>query len=142
MDGSKVINGTWGEVWIDSDLVQEAIELQATVTLQKAKITTCMKLAQDTKVTGIDCKGTLKLLKVSSRMTKKINDNLLKGKETVCTLVSKLEDPDSWGAERISISDAKFDQLNLINWAAGKNGEESMPFTFTTWKLLDTIDQQ
>lgn len=142
MDGSKVINGTWAEVWIDSDLVGEAIGLQATATLQKAKIVTCGKLAADTKVTGIDCKGTLKLLKANSRMIQKLNDNLMNGKDTVCTIVSKLDDPDSWGSERISISDAKFDQLNLINWEAGKNGEESIPFTFTTWKLLDTIDPQ
>jgi hypothetical protein len=142
MDASKVINGTWGEVWLDSDLVSEATSLQATVTLQKTKIAMCGKLAQDTKVTGVECKGTLKLLKTSSRMIQKVNDNLLKGKETVCTIVSALEDPDSFGAERLSISDAKFDQLTLMNWEAAKNGEESIPFTFTTWKFLDTITPQ
>lgn len=142
MDGSKVMNGTWGEVWIDSELVQEAIAFQATVTLQKSKITTCMKLAQDTKTTGIECKGTIKFLKVSSRMARKMSDNLQNGKETVCTIVSKLADPDAWGAERVAINDAKFDQLILADWEAGKNGEESYPFTFTTWNFLDTVDPQ
>jgi hypothetical protein len=101
-----------------------------------------MKLAQDTKVTGIECKGTIKFLKVSSRMIQKINSNLMNGKDTTWVIVSKLADPDAWGSERISINDAKFDQLNLINWEAGKNGEESYPFTFTSWTLLDTIDPQ
>lgn len=141
-DGKRVINGTWGEMWIDGDQAGETTALQATITVQKSNVIIPGQLAQDTKMTGLQCKGTIKLAKVYSRIIQKMNDNLQNGVETVSTLVSNLSDPDAWGSERIAILDAKFDQVDLINWDAGKVGEESIPFTFTKWKLLDTITPQ
>ena len=61
------------------------------------------------------------------------------GKQTVCTIISKLDDPDSNGAERVVIKDAVFDELTLANWAAKTLGEEQVSFTFSDWDLLDTI---
>jgi hypothetical protein len=142
VDARRVINGSFGEMWMDSDQVSETSALKAEITKQKSKIIIPGQLATDTKTTTIECKGTIKLLKVSSRMIKKCNDDLQAGKETVSTLVSNLADPDAWGAERIAILDAKFDSLILIDWEAGKTAEESIPFTFTKWKLLDTITPQ
>jgi len=142
MNAENIINGTWAQLWIDGDKVSEAFGLQAKVTVQKTAVNICGKLAEDTKTTGIQCKGTLKLHKVSSRMILKISDNIKQGKQTVCTLISALEDPDAYGAERLVIKDAKFDELTLTDWEAKKNGEESIPFTFTDWNYLDTITPQ
>jgi hypothetical protein len=142
MNAENIINGTWSQLWIDGDKVSEAYGLQAKVTVQKTAVNIIGKLAEDTKTTGIQCKGTLKLHKVSSRMILKISDNIKKGKQTVCTLVSALDDPDSYGAERLCIKDAKFDELTLTDWEAKKNGEESIAFTFTEWTYLDTITPQ
>lgn len=142
MDGKRVINGTWGESWIDGDQAAETTALKAEITKQKSKITIPGQLATDTKTTSIECKGTIKFLKVFSRMIQKCNDDLKNGKETVCTIVSNLADPDAFGAERIAILDAKFDSLTLIDWESGKTGDESVAFTFTKWKLLDTITPQ
>lgn len=142
LDGKRVINGSFGEMWMDSEQVSETTALKAEITKQKTKITIPGQLATDTKTVSTEGKGTIKLLKVGSRMTRKLSDDLQTGKETVSTLVSKLADPDAWGAERISILDAKFDSLTLIDWEAGKIGEESIPFTFTKYKLLDTITPQ
>ena len=33
-----------------------------------------------------------------------------------------------------------FDEVKLVDWEANKLGEESIPFTFTTAEMLDTID--
>lgn len=142
MQAKDVINGTWGEVWIDGDKVSECFALQAKVTLAKADVNICGKLAKGSKITGTEGKGTLKLHKVSSRMVIKVSDNIKKGKETVCTIVSKLADPDSYGAERVAIKDVTIDELTLADWEAKKNGEESIPFTFTDWDFLDTITPQ
>ena len=37
------------------------------------------------------------------------------GRQTVCTIISKLDDPDSNRAERVVIKDAVFDKLTLAN---------------------------
>ncbi len=142
MNAENIINGTWSQLWMDGDKVSEAYGLVAKVTVQKTAVNICGKLAEDTKTTGIQCKGTLKLHKVSSRMILKISANIKKGKQTVCTLISALEDPDAYGAERLCIKDAKFDELTLVDWEAKKNGEESIAFTFTDWNYLDTITPQ
>ena len=89
------------------------------------------------KVTGYDCKGQLKLHKVSSYMIKKMNDNIKAGKQTVVTIVSVLDDKDAIGSERIVIKDATFDSLILADWEVDKMGEESYSFTFSDWDLLD-----
>lgn len=139
-DGKNVINGTYGEVWINSDYVAEATGLQAKVTLSKSDINICRKLGKSYKVTGYEGKGTLKLNHVTSRMSILISDNIKQGKETVCTVISKLADPDALGAERVVIKDVTFDELTLTDWEAKKNGEESIPFTFSDWDFLDRID--
>jgi hypothetical protein len=66
--------------------------------------------------------------------------NLKAGKQTSVTIISKLADPDAMGAERIVVRDAVLDELTLADWAAKKAGEESIPFTFSDWDLLDTIE--
>ena len=36
----------------------------------------------------------------------------------------------------------QFDELLLINWEAGKLGEESYAFTFADWEIKDVIDHE
>lgn len=139
-DGKNVINGTYGEAWINGDYVAEVTGLQAKISLDKSDVNICRKLAKSHKVTGMEGKGTLKLNKVTSRMAILMSDNIKQGKETVCTIISKLADPDAFGAERVVIKNATFDELTLADWEAKKNGEESIPFTFDDWDFLDLID--
>lgn len=136
----KVINGTFGEVWIDDDYMAEVTALEAKVSLDKTEVNQVGTLAKGYKITGIDGKGTLKLNKVSSYFIKKLSDNTKAGKTTTCTIISKLNDPDSFGAERIQLNGCTFDELTLANWEAKKLGEESIAFSFTSWEVLDTIN--
>ena len=139
-DAQRVINGTFGEVWVDDDYMAEATSLNAKVSLEKQEVNQTGTLAKGYKVTGVDGKGTLKLNKVTSYFIKKLSDNLKAGKTTVCKIMSNLEDPDAFGAERVMLSNCVFDELTLIDWEAKKLGEESIPFTFSDWEVLDTID--
>lgn len=136
----QVINGTFGEVWINGEYVAEVTGLEAKITLEKAEVNMVRKLGKGYKVTGYDGKGTLKLNKVTSRFIKLMNDDIKQGKQTVCTIISKLADPAALGAERIVIKDATFDELTLANWEAKKNGEEEVNFTFSEWDVLDLIN--
>ena len=90
-------------------------------------------------MTGIEGKGTLKLNKVTSYFITKLSDNLKKGKTTTATIISNLKDPDALGNERIQLNGCVFDELTLINWEVKKLTEESIPFTFTSWNVLDKI---
>lgn len=137
----KVINGTWGEVWVDDDYMAEVTALEAKVSLEKTEVNQVGTLAKGYKVTGIEGKGTLKMNKVSSYFIRKLSDNIKAGKTTSCTIISKLADPDSFGAERIQLNGCTFDELTLADWEAKKLGEESIAFSFTGWDVLDCIKE-
>lgn len=139
-DPKRVINGTFGEVWIDGDYMAEAVALEAKVSLEKTEVNQTGTLAKGYKVTGIEGKGTLKLNKVSSYFLVKMSDKIKAGKTVTATIISNLADPDAFGAERVQLDGCVFDELTLANWEAKKNGEESIPFSFSSWELLDTIN--
>ena len=140
MDSAKrVISGTWGEVWLDGDKVSEGYGLQAKVSFNKEDIALCGQMASDKKVTSIECTGSLRMHKVTSRMALAIGENIRKGKDVRFTIVSKLKDPDAYGAVRVALYNVSFDELTLADWEAKSVGKVECPFTFTDYEFLDEI---
>lgn len=142
IDAKRVINGNWGQVWIDSDLLGEATALQAKVTLTKTDVNFCGDLWKKQKVIGLEGKGTLKLNKISDRMIIKLKDDIAAGKQTTCTINAKLADPDAFGTSRVTLTGVVFDELSLIDFEVKKNIEESYAFTFTGFDFPDLIQPQ
>ncbi|MCT4605861.1 MAG: phage tail tube protein [Marinisporobacter sp.] len=142
--GNRVINGTWGEIWLDGDKVSELTGLEAKVTLKKEDVNMCGVLAKDTKVTGWEGKGTVKMHKVNSRMAIKLGDMIKKGKDIRFTIVSKLADPDTVDAqsERVALTGVSFDDLTLMNFEAKALGKVECPFTFTGYDFTDVINPE
>lgn len=137
----RVINGTFGEVWVDNDYMAEVIGLEAKIKLNTADVNMVRTLKKGTKVTGISGSGTLKLNKVTSYFIKKNGDNIKAGKATRATIITKLDDPEALGAERIALNDCVFTELSLADWEAGKLSEESIPFSFSDFDVLEAIEE-
>lgn len=135
----QVINGTWGEVWVNSHYLAEVVSLKATITLDKTEIKHIKRLTKGYKVMSMTCKGSIKLHKVDSYFLKEMAEEIKQGKQPVFTIESKLHDPNAIGEERIVIRDATFDTLNLIDWEAGKVGEDSYNFTFSEFEIVESI---
>ena len=141
MDSAKrVVSGTWGEVWLDDDKVSECYGLQAKASFNKEDIALCGQMASDKKVTSIDCTGSLRLHKVTSRMAQAIGEHIRNGRDVRFTIVSKLKDPDAYGAERGVLRNVSFDDLTLADWEAKSVGKVECPFTFTDYEFLDVIE--
>lgn len=138
-EAKNAINGKGGEVWVDGEYVAEVIAFQAKVTLQKEKVTQSGNRPEGQKVVGRECKGTIKMNKVGSFFINKMSDDLKELKTTTATIISKLHDPDAKGDERVELLGCTFDELTLADWEAGKLGEESIPFDFEDWNILDSI---
>lgn len=140
MDSAKrVISGTWGQVWLDGELVGEAYGLQAKVKFNKEDVALCGQMATDKKVTGVECTGSLRMHKVNSRMAQVIGENIRNGRDVRFTIISKLADPDAYGAERVAVKNVSFDDLTLMDWEAKNVGKVEAPFTFTDYEFLDVI---
>lgn len=141
MDSAKrVISGTWGQAWLDGDIMAECYGLQAKVKFNKEDVPICRQMATDKKVTSVECTGSVRLHKVNSRMAKAIGEKIRDGRDIRFTIVSKLADPDAYGAERVVLKNVSFDDVTLADWEAKSIGKVESPFTFTDYEFLDMID--
>lgn len=140
MESKQVMYGTWADLWIDGDHIAEVEECKATMTADKTEVKMARKMGKGYKITGYTGKGSFKVHKVSSYFIKKLAPSIKKGKQVLFTIVSKLDDPDAVGAERVALYNCMVDSVDLINWSVGKNGEESYNFTFEDYDMLDSAD--
>lgn len=140
MESKQVVYGTFGSMWIDGYEIAEIQELKATLSADKVEVKIARKMSKGYKVTGYTGKGSFKIHKVSSYFIKKLAPSIKEGKQVLCTIISKVEDPDALGTERIALYNCLIDSVDLINWSVGKLGEESYNFSFEDFSILDEIN--
>jgi hypothetical protein len=140
MQGNRIMSGTWGEVWLDGEYVAECYGMQAKMSMTKEDVNLCGQMAADKKVTGISYTGSLKLHKVNTRMAIAIGNKIKKGIDPRFTVISKLDDPDAYGAERVAVRNVSFDDVTLADWEVAKKGSIEAPFTFTDYEYLDKVE--
>lgn len=139
-DEKRAINGTYGKVYIDGELVSEATALKATVSLDFQDVPMCGDLAKHRKVSGSTCNGEITMTKINSRMALLIGDYIKAGKTPSFTIASYLKDPDAYGAERVVLKNCQFDSLTLADWSSGQIITQTQPFSFTDWEYTDLIN--
>ena len=98
----RIINGTYGSVWIDGEVIAECTALQAKVAKNKQTVNLCGQFMDDTKATNGTGSGSLTLYKVDSGFVRK-QSGIQDGVDRRFTIISKLKDPDSYGAERVAV---------------------------------------
>lgn len=142
--GNEQINGTWGQVWWDGELVFELDSFEAKVSANRETVT--IGMSEDSKLVGLKGEGSMKVKKVFSRGKKKLLDAWKNGEDPRSTIVTKLKDPDTIGkqSERVSIGNVWFDELTLTQFEKAKKLEDEYKFGFTPndADYLDTIDVQ
>ena len=139
MKANEVINGTFGEVWINDELVDEIKAFQAKYEFDKEEVNIAGDMFTHYKVIGYNGSGSMTLNKTNSRMIKILIDYIKEGLEPEITIVGKLADPGNEGSERISLSEVSFDDLTLFDFEVKALGEVECPFTFTECSVLDSI---
>lgn len=137
----RVISGTWGEVWVDGEKIAECTACQAKVALNKETVNLCGRFMTDTKATSASGTGSLSLHKVDSGFAQRMS-GIKSGVDKRFTVISKLRDPDSYGAERVALYGVSFDDLTLADWQAASMGSVTAPFTFSDFEYLDQIEVQ
>lgn len=140
--GKRVINGKFGSLWLDTDLVSEILGFQAKGNFNKEDVPMCGGMATDFKIKSTKYTGSLKMHKVNSRMAIKIGDAVRKGQDVRFTIVGKVADPDSYGTERVRLIGVSFDDLTIADWESDVLGKIDCPFTFTDFEYLDRIEVQ
>lgn len=135
---SRLISGTFGEVWLDGEKIAECTACQGKIAKNKEDVQLCGQIMTDSKMMSAKGTGSITMHHVDSGFIQREED-VQEGVDHRFTLVSKLRDPDSFGAERVAFYNVSFDDITVADWAAGKNGSITKPFTFTRFQLLDAI---
>ena len=138
ISANKVMSGTWGQLWVDGELWAELDGFQAKYSYSKDSIHMCGEMVEDSKVTAVKGTGSISAHKVYTRNHTR-SDAILEGKDVRAAIVGKLADPDAFGAERVALYDVSFDDETIMDFAAGKPGKTSYPFTFRRREWLDTV---
>lgn len=138
-DAGRVINGTWGEVWVDDLYLAEVEEAKAEIDLTYTDVPTVRKMSVGKKLVKTEGKGSLKMHHVRSNIAKRVADSAKTGKAPSFKIIYKVDDPDAYGAERVALYNCKFDKAILMDFAVAKTSEESYGFTFEDHEFLDYI---
>lgn len=136
----EVINGTWGECWVDGDYMFEIKSMESKIDIEYEDINTVKNLGVGKKMIGWSGEGTLTFHKVSSRFIKLVAESLKNGRQISVPIISKLDDPDAHGAERVVMKNCTFNDLTIANWEAKTAGEEETTFNYSDFDYLDIID--
>ena len=137
----RVMNGTWGEVWVDNEPWVELESAQAKYSYNKSDVAMCGEMAQDSKITSVKGTGSISVQKVYTRNRSR-SDQILEGRDVRATIVMKLADPDAFGAERVALYNVSFDDETIMDFAAGNTGKTTHPFTFSKREWLDRVSPQ
>ena len=138
-EANQVINGTFGDAWVDDDYLGEIISGKAEVEVTYSDISRARHLINGKKMTKAEGKGSVKLHHVRTNIAKKMSDAIKSGRTLSVKFIMRLEDPDALGAERVVLYGCKFNKATLMDWEAEKETEESYDFTFEDWDFLDLI---
>lgn len=135
----RVINGTYGTVWLDDERVAECHTCQAKVQFNTETINLDGEFMEHYKPISGKGSGSLTLYKVDSGMISKMK-GVQEGIVPEFTIVTKLADPDAAGSERAALYGVMFTDLTLADWQRAAAGKVTAPFTFTRYEMLDSID--
>lgn len=137
----KVINGTWGECWVDGEYIGEIESFKVDVEMTYTDVQMTGHLEPGKKLTKIEPKGSMKCHKVRDRLEIAIMDALAAGRTPEFQIIGKVADPDADGQTRVQCDNCKFDKATLMDFEGGKNSETSYNFTCDMPKFLDAIDE-
>lgn len=135
----RVLNGTYGSVWLSGEKLAEVKGWQLKVNKNKETVALCGQFMTDTKATSGNGTGSLQLWKVDSGLIQK-QSRLQEGVDDRFVFIGNLDDPDSYGAERVAAYNCSFDDLTLADWQAATLASVTAPFTFSRYELLDSIE--
>lgn len=142
MAKANYMNGTNGKTWYNGNLISNVTSMELKLTAKTDDIDTCGVMETGTAILGYSASGTLKLNKwaddVSAEMMKNVFKCITTGIPDDAKVIIALEDPSTGKAERYSVSDIVFTEID-IKCEPKKIIEQEFPFKAGKCNLLETM---
>lgn len=141
-DSVRAVVGTFGFIYKEGKWLSQYNKAKANVDIGKAEIKPAGDRWVRHKVISLKGTGSISGYKVTDELLQEVGVVAHSNKPSMRTeLIFKLDDPESYGAERIRLQNVMFDKIDLANWEHSKEIEEEWPFTFEGYELLDPIEE-
>ncbi|WP_455256649.1 phage tail tube protein [Peptoniphilus asaccharolyticus] len=137
----QIINGTFGEVWIDDTYLATLKKFEVKVSMTYADVVRPGDLWKGKKLLELEGNGSVTVGKYSSIGLKFMHEKLQAGRTPVVKIMGKLADPTALGAERIMIKNVTFTEFTLFDFEHAKDLEETLSFNFRHYELYDFIEE-
>lgn len=135
-DPNSVINGLYGFVYDENGAeIQSTQEFSSEVKYKKQEILQAGRFLSTHKVTGGSGAGSIKLLKVDSKLVKKVSDN----PTAKFNFLGRLADPAANGEEAVMFLGVSFDAAPLLAYKLGDSVEVNVAFTFDGYRYESYI---
>ncbi|MED1850350.1 phage tail tube protein [Brevibacillus borstelensis] len=138
-NASRVINGTYGRVWVDGELWAEVDSFEAKVTINYEDVNFAGEGATFKKAIGWTGEGSMTIKKIHSRIQQKMAAAVRRGEYPRLQIVGKVADPSAFGAERIAFYDVTVNEFLLLRFEQKTLGSEEIPFAFSDYEAIDSI---
>lgn len=142
LDSTRTISGGFGEVWQDGKWLTNfyEAEVKADVSYDKIKRAGTRKVGN--KVGGIEISGSITGYKVTSELVKAAGQVVGDRNEPFVTeLIFKLDDPQSYGTERIRVKGVQFTSIPFMNFSHGEVVTQELPFVAEDVEYLSEITE-
>jgi len=136
---NRVINGTYGRVWVNGELWAEVDSFEAKATVNYEDVNFAGSGATFKKATGWSGEGSMTIKKIYSRVQRAMAEAVRRGVYPRFEIVGKVEDPDAFGAERVALHDVTINEFSLLKFEQKTIGSEEIPFAFSDYEMIDTI---
>lgn len=136
-EANQAINGLYGFVYDENGTeLQSTQSFETVLEYEKEAIKQAGKFLDSHKVMGGSGSGTLTILKLDSRLQRKVAEN----PTAKYNYIGKLADPTARGEEAIMYKGLSFDSTQLTQYELGALVEEEFPFTYDDFAYIKSID--
>lgn len=141
-DDTRVINGSYGECHCEGNWLMNIYKMTADIEPSYGDVKKSGSRWTGQKLLGLKGTGSISGYKITSELVQnvaRITDD--RKTEFVTELISKLDDPEAYGCERVRLKGVKFTKIPIAGWEVGSMVEEEWPFSFTGVEWLDKIEE-
>lgn len=136
---NKIMNGTFGSIWVNNEKWMDLKSFESKITGEYEDVNITEVLGKARKYIGFEGAGTIVTHKVYSRGAKIMGQAFRTGKMPDIKIISKLDDPAAYGAERVVHYGVTFDEMTLAKFEGKTLGEEELPFKFVDYEFKDLV---
>ncbi len=135
---NKVLSGTEGAVWINGEQIEEVNKVEIKIEGTFDDIEFAGYYATMGRYMGYKGTGTLTLNKMHSRAIGLIGDAFKTGKFPDIEIIASVTNKQTGESERIAVHGVQVTEFDF-NFEAKKSTQESMPFRFIDYDVLETL---